>query len=742
MKKSLLLIISFLVIFSVMPPEASAVTNASTSTDDQVNIIVKYKNTKKSPITNEFNLIREEDFVDLLEVPATDLEKTIVELEGDSNIEYVEKEISYSFFGSVNDPYFNSFQATDFSLIQAPQAWDVFNPQQTPIVAVLDSGIDLYHPDLKNLIYKPYNAMYPGQPPYDDVSHGTHVAGTVGADTNNGIGIASVSKGVKIMPVKVGDYSGISNYNVAMGIYYAVDNGASIINMSLGGGYSQLVKDAVDYAYDNNVLVIAAAGNSSTSNKSASYPAALENVVAVSAVDSTTNRLAYFSNYGDWVDVAAPGVDIFSTYPGQSYDYKDGTSMASPMVASLAALIKGHEPSLYGNQIRWIIEYSADSYIGSYHFNGRMNAYQTFELFNNYSRIFGANSIETSNEIADAGWGESLVQPSNLQPNEESLNNDAIKSSGNFAILASNQNFPDSLAAGALAYKLGVPILLTPPSYLMQETINTINELNVNTVIVLGGTTAISEVVVRGLKNAGKNIIRLKGTDRFSTAVEVNDYIAKKGDTVIISNGLNFPDALSVSSFSASNQIPIVFVEKDRIPQSTMDFLNKYDFSSSIVIGGTGVISDNVVKNLPNPIRISGKDRYETNLKVIDYFTQQTSINGFLFATGRNFPDALAGGPLSAKINYPLVLVDGENLPSAIKTYVDEKVKEEYINDGEFLEMNTLGGKKAITPKLVWQLDHIIYNYYYQYTYNPNYFNNNSAPNIESDFISKAHNFK
>ena len=110
-----------------------------------------------------------------------------------------------------------------------------------------------------------------------------------------------------------------------------------------------------------------------------------------------------------------------------------------------------------------------------------------------------------------------------------------------------------------------------------------------------------------------------------------------------------------------------MFVEKDTIPQSTLDFLNKYDFSNSIVIGGTEAISDSLLQKLPNPVRISGKDRFETNTKVIDYFTGENDINGFLFATGRNFPDALAGGPLSAKMNYPLVLVDSGDVPSQHK---------------------------------------------------------------------------
>ena len=206
----------------------------------------------------------------------------------------------------------------------------------------------------------------------------------------------------------------------------------------------------------------------------------------------------------------------------------------------------------------------------------------------------------------------------------------------------------------------------------------------------------------------------------------MNDYIAKRGETVIIANGRNFPDALSVSSFSASGQTPIVFAEKDTIPQSTLDFLNKYDLSNSIVIGGTGAISDSILQKLPNPVRISGKDRFETNTKVIDYFVGENDINGFLFATGRNFPDALAGGPLSAKMNYPLVLVDSGDVPDNTKTYVEQKVDDEYTTFDDYSDMYTLGGIGAVTPKVAWELDNIVYKYYYLNVHNPDYYNFNS----------------
>ncbi len=168
------------------------------------------------------------------------------------------------------------------------------------------------------------------------------------------------------MPVKVGNATGISSIDIADGIYYAVDNGASIINISIGGYTKSLyVEYAIDYAYSRGVLVIAAAGNDGISNYS--YPAALRNVISVAGVDSISDRLADFSNYGDWVSIAAPAVNIFSTYPSYfdtnypyGYEYSSGTSMASPMVASLAALLKNQDPNLSHNQVHWIMEASSE----------------------------------------------------------------------------------------------------------------------------------------------------------------------------------------------------------------------------------------------------------------------------------------------------------------------------------------------------------------------------------------------
>lgn len=687
--------------------------NMPVNAEETKRIVVKYKNehalkglsyTSKSDDKSRKTKV--------LTVSKADTKKVLNDLKKDPNVVYAEEEKEYQYYGSpVNDVYFPTYQLKDFTAVKAAEAWRSFIPKARPVVAVLDSGIDMSHPDLKNMIYKPYNILNGSSLPVDDVGHGTHVAGIIGAETNNKIGVASLSKGSYIMPIKIGTKNGISNIDLADGIYHAVKNGASIINISVGGEYSEYVEEACNYAYAKGVLVVAAAGNDGVPYQS--YPAAHNTVMAIAASNSSTNTLADFSNYGDWISVAAPGVNIYSTYLAGKYAGMDGTSMASPMAASLTALLKNHHPGLTNNQLRWIMEASSEEYEGSlYHSNGRINAQASLELFTGYSRAFGATSVETSNTISMTGW--ETASPGVLMPEELELNPDLLAREGKFVILASNQSFPDSLAAGALSYKLDAPLLLTYPNNLRQSTIDTLSELQADKVLIMGGPGAVSDSVKTNLEQLGYEVHRLMGDDRFETAAAINDYIAKRSGKVIVTSARDFPDALSVSAFAGSEQIPIVFVERNSIPEATQEFLNKYKFSKAIVVGGPGVVSDQVLKQLPNGERIGGIDRFETNRKVINYFKPSSDFNGVILATGRNFPDALSGAPVSAKLDYPLVLVDPAKGPAATFDFVKQKTAYSNMPD-----MITLGGPAVIPPAIVWRFDQILYNSWYNEEYGP-----------------------
>jgi thermitase len=222
--------------------------------------------------------------------------------------------------------------------IQAPLAWDVTTGTVTVTIAIVDTGIDLGHPDFAGKLVTGTTFITTTTSPQDDNGHGTHVAGIAAATGNNALGIAGVNWGARLMPIKVLDSQGNGDdLDVAAGIVWAADHGAKVVNLSLGGECPSPIMDlAVTYAYTSGVTVVAAAGN--TGRAGVLCPAAYEPAIAAAAT-GPSNLQAAFSTYGPEVDLAAPGVGIYSTMPGGGYGYKSGTSMAAPHIAGAAALL-------------------------------------------------------------------------------------------------------------------------------------------------------------------------------------------------------------------------------------------------------------------------------------------------------------------------------------------------------------------------------------------------------------------
>ena len=272
--------------------------------------------------------------VQVVKVPKGQAKEKAKAYSSNPRVAYAEPDLLAQVLDTPDDPGF--LNQWGMIKVQAPQAWDVTTGTSINI-AILDTGVDLDHPDLADKIVA--NVNFSTSATADDLyGHGTHVAGIAAASTNNGIGVAGLGYSANIMNVKVLADNGAGTHSaIAAGIIWATDNGAQIINMSLGGGASsQTLEDAVNYAWSRGVVVVAAAGNNG--NSYMMYPAAYANCIAVAATDRNDAR-ASWSNYGDWVDVAAPGAGIYSTTKGNSYGYMAGTSMASPHVAGLAALV-------------------------------------------------------------------------------------------------------------------------------------------------------------------------------------------------------------------------------------------------------------------------------------------------------------------------------------------------------------------------------------------------------------------
>jgi thermitase len=299
----------------------------------------------------------------------------------DPNVEYAEPDFIASIALTPNDTNFgdqwslNNLGQTGGKVdadIDAPEAWDTSTGASTTIIAIVDTGVDLTHPDLASKIIAGYDFANDDADPTDDHGHGTHVAGIAAAVSNNSQGIAGICWACKIMPVKVLDSSGSGFYDwIASGIVYAADSGANVINLSLGGLFdSQLLVDAIQYAYNQGVVTVAAMGNGG--DLTPNYPAVYPEVIAVGATDHNDLR-ALFSTFGANIDVVAPGVDILSTVPSagcflcdpSGYMLLSGTSMATPHVAGLAGLVWSLNPSLTRDQVYSILKHSAEDQVES-----------------------------------------------------------------------------------------------------------------------------------------------------------------------------------------------------------------------------------------------------------------------------------------------------------------------------------------------------------------------------------------
>ena len=258
-----------------------------------------------------------------------DESKVLKELVESGKVEYAEQNTKFKADFIPNDSLYN--QQWSMPKIKAEQAWGL-KPGGYSTVAVIDTGVNLTHPDLDADLVAGYDFVNSDNIPEDDNGHGTHVAGIIAGEFNSAAGIAGVGKNAKVMPLKAlaADGEGFES-DIASAIIYATDNGAKIINLSLGAdSASNTLQNAINYANSNNVIVVAASGNQGMA--SLNYPAAYPGVIAVGSTNQDDSRSS-FSNYGAGLYLTAPGSNIVSTYTGGGYASASGTSMASPLVA-------------------------------------------------------------------------------------------------------------------------------------------------------------------------------------------------------------------------------------------------------------------------------------------------------------------------------------------------------------------------------------------------------------------------
>ncbi|MGM7702986.1 cell wall-binding repeat-containing protein [Pseudalkalibacillus sp. Hm43] len=648
------------------------------SAEEEVKILVKYKN----PDTFITQSIGKPD-LKKLEVKKSEAQKRLQELNNSSLVEYAELDQPVYTMGNVsNDPYF-SYQESYFNQINVMNAWGVFSPKQNVTVAVLDTGVDHTHEDLEVLSGK--NILNPETIPDDTDGHGTHVAGIVGAKTNNEVGGAAISQQVNILPVKVLEGEKGDMSDVIEGIYYAVDQDVDIINLSLGMyNNSQALNEAIQYATSKDILVVAAAGNDNVDRTV--YPAAYPEVLAVSSVKTGTEEKAHFANYGSGVDVVTPGTEIFSTFPG-GYGYMEGTSMSTPMVSSLAAMLIRHQPTLHNDQLRDIIKSTAKP-ISPELGRGLIQTDQALAYLKEKNRIYGANATETSIQISKSHWTE-------LENKVIEIEGD--KHSGKFIILATRNDFPDSLAASQLSTKLEAPVLLIRNENQVGKIVDEAKRLSANQVLILGGSGAVSDSIKNKIENSGLKTVRLKGVNRYETAVKIAETSTSASKKAFIVSGQQFPDALSIAPIAGKLGIPVLYVNSNKIPDATQQYLKKHKIQETIIVGGYSVISNDVAKKLPSPIRLRGKDRYETNYEVLKYFKQFNSE--IYIASANDFPDALAGSALASTKGTSLLLTNSPTISTTTKSSIN------FMKGYNVSDYRILGGSAAISIPTAWEID-------------------------------------
>ncbi|MFD3157744.1 S8 family serine peptidase [Haloimpatiens sp. FM7330] len=676
-------------------------------------IIIKYKNKSKSINTKAIS-----NGITKKLSPHTELVKfkddinvdaVIKNIKNNKNIELVQPNYIYKTNSISNDAMvdniwglFNYGQVISSKTglkgvdINIKNAWNITKGSSNVVVAVIDTGIDINHPELKDRIWTNPNEIAnngiddDGNGYIDDINgwnfydnnnivhesslqifHGTHVAGTIAAAQNN-TGIVGVAPNIKIMPLKILGTDEGTTADAIKAIEYAKSKGVKIINASWAGTeYDSALKDAIE---KSGTLFVAAAGNENNNNDLiASYPASfnLNNILTVAAINNTGN-LASFSNYGSTtVDVAAPGKNILSTIPlngsyNWSYGYTSGTSMAAPYVSGVAALLLSNgitNPVDIKSRIMLTVK-PLDDLAGKIFTGGIVDAYGALIGRPEYDRYSGSNRYETSAKISQAGWTTS-----------------------NTAILTVGQNYADALSAAPLAKKYNAPILITDTNTLPLSIKNELNRLQVTKIFIVGGTGAVSKNIEDNLLSKNIQVIRIFGADRYATSAAVANELGNKNE-VVVAYGNGFADALSIASLAAYKQLPILLVDKNAVPDTIMEYVISNSITKAYVIGGTGVISNEVLNQFPSPERIYGIDRYATNISILNRFIGEFDLNTVYFACAKDYPDALSTSALAASTSSPIILID-DNMPQIVKEFID-------TNQNKINDKHAIGGRGAI----------------------------------------------
>ncbi|MEE0265658.1 MAG: S8 family serine peptidase [Acutalibacteraceae bacterium] len=416
-----------------MPGEVLAVTKAGLKDEEIPDIINDERMSVEQvlPYTDDRKLVK-------ISISLEDtVDNAIAKLEANENIEFIEKDQvytnEYSVGDYIDDTGFENLYHLE--LIKSVDAWKLLakTDHEKVKVAVIDTGADIEHEDIKNVINKDLSVRISADGivcplKNDSDAHGTHVSGIIAAEANNGVGIAGVGSAFDnsaIDLIGIGcdvGYAGIfSTMSVYRAVKYAVENGARVINMSLGGrgDYKNIFQTAVTLAVNSGCVVVCAAGNDGSTDPH--YPSDCEGAISVIALDETGNARADFSNYGSTKNkISAPGAPVYSTIPDNAYERFQGTSMASPVVAAVAGMVLSVNPKLTVEEVKDIIYSTADDINGGGYDDdfgyGRVNAYEAVKKAIGYQSVATPVAIKLSNSKIELAKGSTAKLSGTVTP--------------------------------------------------------------------------------------------------------------------------------------------------------------------------------------------------------------------------------------------------------------------------------------------------------------------------------------
>ncbi|KAA8666394.1 cell wall-binding repeat-containing protein [Clostridium sp. HV4-5-A1G] len=312
-------------------------------------------------------------------------------------------------------------------------------------------------------------------------------------------------------------------------------------------------------------------------------------------------------------------------------------------------------------------------------------------------RICGDDRYATAIEVSKNGWANG----------------------SEYAVLANGQNFPDALSAAPLAKKYNAPILLNPDSDLDSRVENELQRLGVKQIFIIGGPSVISDTIKNKLEGLNIKTTRLWGQNRYETSIKIAEQLNFNGQVVVV-NGENFPDALSIAPIAAEKSMPIILTLPNTLPESAANYVKNNKITKTYIIGEKDVVSDNIANSFPNSERIwnsnyvyNGSSRYDTNIAVLNKFRNDLNLSNIYLASGENFPDALAGSALAAKNSSAIALVNGSLEAFTIHNddiYNDDDIHnyDNILSIRNFSSLNkpfrVLGGTSSINDTIIGSL--------------------------------------